>query len=117
VSNGLGREAAPEKLVFGTDRYQNVVLAAGAMDVLATNGRDCRIELKVRPTSEEAAASCNRYLAQYRMWREPAAKEIREAIKDDAWYQANRDIIRKATESAAIVNEAHAFITLSLRNR
>ena len=51
------------------------------------------------------------------MWREAAAKEIREAIKDEPWYQANRDIVRKATDSAAIVNEVHSFITLNLRNR
>jgi Domain of unknown function (DUF4124) len=117
VSNGLGRQAAPEKLVFGPSRYENLMTAAGAMEVLATNGRDCRLELKVRPDSDDAITSCNRYLAQYRMWREPAAKEIREAIKDEAWNQANRDIIRKASESAGIVNEVHAFITLNLRNR
>lgn len=117
VSNGLGRPAAPEKLAFGSDRYENVVIAAGAMEVLATNGRDCRIELKVRPTSDEAALSCNRYLAQHRTWWNPAAKELGDAIKDDRWYQANRDIIRKATDSAAIVNEVHSFITLNLRNR
>lgn len=117
MSNGLGRPAAPEKLVFGPDRYENVTIAAGALEVLATNGRDCRIELKVRPDSDDAIKSCNRYLAQYRMWREAAAKEVREAIKDEAWYQANRDIVRKATDSAAIVNEVHSFITLNLRNR
>jgi hypothetical protein len=117
VSNGLGRPAAPEKLPFGQNRSENVTIAAGALEVLATNGRDCRIELKVRPQSDEAITSCNRYLAQYQMWREAAAKEIREAIKDEPWYQANRDIVRKATDSAAIVNEVHSFITLNLRNR
>jgi hypothetical protein len=117
VSNGLGRAGAPEKLVFGPSRYENLMTAAGAMEVLATNGRDCRLELKVRPESDDAVTSCNRYLSQYRMWREPAAKEIREAAKDEAWHQANRDIIRKATESAGIVNEVHSFITLNLRNR
>jgi hypothetical protein len=117
VSNGLGRTAAPEKLAFGQNRSENVTIAAGALEVLATNGRDCRIELKVRPQSDEASISCNRYLAQYQMWREAAAKEIREAIKDEPWYQANRDIVRKATDSAAIVNEVHSFITLNLRNR
>lgn len=117
ISNSAGRPAGPETLAFGSDRYANVMIAAGAMEVLATNGRDCRIELKVRPGSDEAAKSCNRYLAQYRTWWSPAAKELGDAIKDDRWYQANREIIRKATDSAAVVNEVQSFITLSLRNR
>ena len=117
ASNGLGREGAPEKLAFGSSRYENLVTAAGAMEVLAANGRDCRIELKVRPASDQAIESCNRYLEQYRMWREPAAQEIRDSIKDEDWHRTHRDTIRKAIDSAAIVNEVHSFITLKLRNR
>ena len=116
----LGRPSAPEKLVFGPSRYENVMIAGGALEVLATNGRDCRIELKVRPDSDQAVTSCNRYLAQHRMWREAAAKEVREAIKDEGWHLENREnqeLVRKATDSAAIVNEVHSFITIKLRNR
>ena len=116
VSNGLGRPAAPEKLEFGQDRTQNVIVASAALDLLATNGRDCRLELKVRPDSQQAADSCNRFLAQYREWWKTATREVGDAIKDERWWESNRHLTRKAADSAQIVSEAYAFITLHLKS-
>lgn len=117
VSNGVGRAAAPEKLEFGSDKSQNAVLAAAALELLATNARDCRIELKVRPNSNEAIESCNRYLAQRGQWWLPATQELGKLIAEPGWWEANRETSRRGSSAAGQVKEAHAFIALHLRSQ
>lgn len=117
VPNGVGRAASPERLEFGSDNSRNALLAAGALELLATNARDCRIELKVRPSSKDAVDSCNRYLAQRRQWWLPATQELGRLIGEPGWWEANRETSRRGSTAAGHVKEAHEFIALHLRNQ
>lgn len=117
VTNDVGRPAAPERLEFGSDNSRNALLAASALELLATNARDCRIELKVRPQSNEAIESCKRYLAQRKQWWLPATKELGRLIGEPGWWEANRETSRRGSSAAGHVKEAHEFIALHLRNQ
>ena len=116
VGNGVGRPAAPEKLVFGQSRSSNFRTAAAAMDVLATNGSDCEIELKVRPTSDQASEICTRYLAQHRAWFEPARRELLAALEDKEWFAQNAREAVGAADTTKKVAKHHEFVSLFLRN-
>ena len=116
IGNGVGRQPAPERLVFAQSRPSNFRTAAAAIDVLATNGSDCEIELKVRPASEQAADSCNRYLAQHSQWFEPARRELIAALADKDWFAQNARDAERAADTTKKVARHHAFINLYIRN-
>ena len=114
IDGGNDQRHTVAPLRFTESKTENATLAAGALEVLSTGARDCRIELKVRPESSEAFRSCSRYLAQRNAWWSPAIKELAALVKDNEWGLANSRTVTSATESIDKVNEAHAFIKLRL---
>ena len=117
VNNGLGRLAAPERLVFGQNTASDFILASAALELLSTNGSDCEIEIKVRPDSDQAYASCNRFLSQFRAWYEPARKQLLVILEDREWNSQNVRSVSNAVAEMEKARRHHTFIALHYRNR